>query len=101
MWLRKEQGGSSIGPHEWPEDGSVTEVPDHFGRTLLAIPDGGFTEVPAPDPEAPGDEEDSHVPDGDQDPGDGDSDGSAGDDGETGDPGEDKPKTTRQRKTQA
>jgi hypothetical protein len=45
MHLRKETGGSSIGGYEWPHDGSVTEVPDEFGRELLAIPDGGFERV--------------------------------------------------------
>lgn len=51
MWLRKETGGTSIGPHEWPEDGSVTEVPDELGRSLMAIPDCGFEKVDGPAPE--------------------------------------------------
>jgi hypothetical protein len=50
MWLRKSTGGTAIGPHEWPEDGSVTEVPDQLGRELLAIPEGGFEKVDEPEP---------------------------------------------------
>ncbi len=50
MWLRKARGGTQIGPYEWPADGSVTEVDDEFGRTLLAIPEGGFEKVDGPDP---------------------------------------------------
>jgi hypothetical protein len=42
MRLKKATGGTSIGPHHWPHDGSVTEVPDELGRELLAIPEGGF-----------------------------------------------------------
>ena len=49
MWLRKSTGGTSIGRWEWPEDGSVTEVDDEFGRELLAIPEGGFEKVGEPE----------------------------------------------------
>jgi len=49
MWLRKETGGTAIDGYEWPEDGSVTEVPDELGRSLLAIPEGGFEKVDGPD----------------------------------------------------
>jgi hypothetical protein len=98
MWLRKEQGGTSIGPHDWPEDGSVTEVPDHFGRTLLAIPGGGFTEVA--EPEADGDEDDSQDPDGDGQDDDADGDGETTGDGNP-DSGLDEPKPSRQRKQAA
>jgi hypothetical protein len=45
MRLKKATGGTSIGPHHWPHDGAVTEVPDELGRELLAIPDGGFERV--------------------------------------------------------
>ena len=60
MWLRKTQGGTTIGPYTWPADGSVTEVGDEFGRTLLAIPEGGFEKVDGPGPDA----EFSESPDG-------------------------------------
>jgi hypothetical protein len=45
MRLRKHQGGTSIGPHSWENDGDVTEVPDELGRELLRIPDSGFEQV--------------------------------------------------------
>jgi hypothetical protein len=48
MWLRKEQGGSQIGPHMWEGDGDVTEVPDALGASLLAIRGAGFTAVEPP-----------------------------------------------------
>ena len=50
-WLRKAQGGASIGPHHWPHDGAVAEVPDDLAGELLAIPDGGYTKTDGPDPE--------------------------------------------------
>jgi hypothetical protein len=56
MRLKKATGGTSIGPHHWPHDGSVTEVPDEFGRELLRIPEGGFERV-GEDGEADGDGE--------------------------------------------
>lgn len=45
MFLRKRQGGASIGEHEWLEDGDVTEVPDSLGRALLASAPDEWTEV--------------------------------------------------------
>ena len=66
--LRKARaGGTSLG-FEWPEDGSVVEVPDAIAVQLLAIKDGGFSvaEAPAgPDPEPdpnPDDESDDDKP---------------------------------------
>lgn len=35
MYLRKESAGSASTGHEWPEDGSIVEVPDHVGGVLL------------------------------------------------------------------
>lgn len=60
VWLRKEKGGTSIGPHDWPEDGSACEVPKGLAADLLRIPDGGFsvTEPPAED----GDSDDDAKP---------------------------------------
>ena len=52
MWLRKEKGGTSVGPYSWPKDGSVCETDDITGRALLAIDGAGYSEVPAPGPEA-------------------------------------------------
>lgn len=64
MLIRKNQAGSSAhanlspaeypgGPrvnhgsteYEWPSDGAVVEVAAEHARELLAIPDGGFSEV--------------------------------------------------------
>ena len=50
MFLKKLQGGTSIGSYSWPEDGSVCEVPDHLGAELLAL--GGFEKAEAPKPAA-------------------------------------------------
>jgi hypothetical protein len=50
MWLKKLTGGTAIGAYEWPEDGSVTEVPEQLGRELLAIPESGFEKVDGPEP---------------------------------------------------
>jgi hypothetical protein len=56
MHVRKQSGGTTIThrrvQYEWPEDGSVIEVPDEFGADLLSIRGGGFSEAPAPEPEA-------------------------------------------------
>ncbi|ELP67643.1 hypothetical protein STRTUCAR8_08552 [Streptomyces turgidiscabies Car8] len=56
--IRKEHAGNDSFGNSWPEDGAVVEVaPDH-AQALLAIGDGGFSEVapPAaedPDPDTP------------------------------------------------
>lgn len=50
MFLKKHQGGTSIGPYSWPEDGAVCEVPDQMGSELLAL--GGYEKADAPKPEA-------------------------------------------------
>jgi hypothetical protein len=53
MHVRKESGGTTIThrrvQYEWPEDGSVIEVPPEFGADLLGIRGGGFSEAPAPE----------------------------------------------------
>ena len=64
MWLRKEKGGASVGPHEWPEDGSACEVPEELGRALLRIPDGGYSVAGDPAAE-PADESGNEDPGGD------------------------------------
>ena len=55
MRLMKDQGGSVIAwegtGYAWPGDGSVADVPDSFGRALLAIPAGGFSVVTGNEPE--------------------------------------------------
>lgn len=56
MWLKKHKGGSSVGPHHWPEDGSVAEVPEHIGEDLLRIDPRGYEKVaepPKPEPKTP------------------------------------------------
>jgi len=54
MLLRKHQGGSSVGPYTWAENGDVCEVPDDLAADLLRL--GGYSHVEAeitePAPEA-------------------------------------------------
>ncbi len=56
MWLAKASGGTTIHHggkrYAWKADGTVTEVPDDLGRSLLAIHGGGFSAAPAPAPPA-------------------------------------------------
>jgi hypothetical protein len=42
--IRKHKAGSCPG-HTWDSDGAVVEVDDALAVELLAIPDGGFSEV--------------------------------------------------------
>ncbi|MFF4644985.1 hypothetical protein [Streptomyces sp. NPDC001389] len=58
--IRKNAAGSDSYGHTWPEDGAVVEIEDGDQiAALMAIPDGGFTEVirggEAPEPEGDGD----------------------------------------------
>jgi hypothetical protein len=92
LYVRKQHSGASSHGFEWPEDGSVVEVPDHIGGDLLTHAPGEFSDVteehPAwlarqaasePDAEAdtghPGDEADNADPAGG---GDAEADGPAG-----------------------
>lgn len=44
--IRKTQAGSDSFGHSWPEDGAVVEIDDPEQiASLMAIPDGGFSEV--------------------------------------------------------
>lgn len=43
--IRKERAGSDSFGNTWPEDGAVVEVEPEHVAALLAITDGGFTEV--------------------------------------------------------
>jgi hypothetical protein len=44
--IRKTAAGSDSFGHEWPEDGAVVEIDDAEQiASLMAIPDGGFSEV--------------------------------------------------------
>ncbi len=52
-WLKKEKGGTSVGPYAWDKDGDVTEVPDALAADLLAIPDGGYSRAEEPKKPAP------------------------------------------------
>lgn len=50
--IRKQKAGSCPG-HTWQSDGAVLMVEDALAAELLAIPDGGFSEVgPAEQPSA-------------------------------------------------
>jgi hypothetical protein len=50
MWLRKENGGCSVGSYEWPNDGDVVEVDDRTATELLAIKGGDYTIATPPSP---------------------------------------------------
>lgn len=47
-FIKKDQAGSDSHGHTWPEDGAVVEVAPEHAQALLAIPDGGFSEVAPP-----------------------------------------------------
>lgn len=68
--IRKARAGSDSFGNEWPEDGAAVDVPVEQAAVLMAIPDGGFSEAPAPKKTA------SDAEDG----ADGEDDGSAGSD---------------------
>jgi hypothetical protein len=53
MFLRKDQGGVSVGPYTWATDGDVVEVDDKTGHDLLTIKGAGYTAVDPPEPAAP------------------------------------------------
>lgn len=55
--IRKERAGSDSFGNHWPEDGAAVTVDPEHAAALLAIPDGGFSEVPPPVDEAPADPE--------------------------------------------
>ncbi|KIF00859.1 hypothetical protein PL81_38755 [Streptomyces sp. RSD-27] len=60
--IRKHAAGSDSFGHIWSEDGAVVEIEDGDQiAALIAIPDGGFSEVirgsKAPEPKADGDGE--------------------------------------------
>lgn len=52
MWVRKESGGTTIThrnvSYEWPEDGSVADIPPELAADLLSIRGGGYSEAPQP-----------------------------------------------------
>jgi hypothetical protein len=57
--IRKERAGSDSHGHVWPEDSAVVEIDDPEQiASLMAIPDGGFSEVTPAADEAPEDPED-------------------------------------------
>lgn len=86
MWVRKESGGTTLTHrntrYEWPEDGSVTDVPPEFAAELLGIRGGGFSEAPEPEPTGEFSEVDPGGGDPDTDAGQGDDDAPAPDGGE-------------------
>jgi hypothetical protein len=46
--IRKARAGNDSYGNEWPEDDAVIDVPVEQAAVLMAIPDGGFSEAPAP-----------------------------------------------------
>ncbi|WP_037616448.1 hypothetical protein [Streptomyces aureus] len=64
--IRKAAAGSDSYGHAWPEDGAVIEIDDPEQiASLMAIPDGGFSEVTPADSE---DDDPPQVPEDDPDP---------------------------------
>lgn len=45
LYVRKQHAGASSHGFEWPEDGSIVEVPDHIGGDLLTHAPGEFSDV--------------------------------------------------------
>jgi hypothetical protein len=53
--IRKERAGSDSFGNTWSEDGATVDVEAEHAAALLAIPDGGFSEVtPAGEDDGPG-----------------------------------------------
>lgn len=66
--IRKTAAGSDSYGHVWPEDGAVVEIEDPEQiASLMAIPDGGFSEVTPADEEDPSPEGPPQDPDGGSD----------------------------------
>ncbi|MDX3245831.1 hypothetical protein [Streptomyces sp. ME18-1-4] len=56
--IRKTQAGSDSFGHVWSEDGAVVEIDDPEQiASLMAIADGGFSEVTPSDGEDPGEQQ--------------------------------------------
>jgi hypothetical protein len=74
--IRKAQGGSGIGPHWWPQEDPVCDVPEELARDLLAHPEWGFSLEPDPVPEleAPAGDGEGDGPSAEDDNGKGDGD---------------------------
>lgn len=65
--IRKTAAGSDSYGHTWPEDGATVEIDDPEQiASLMAIPDGGFSEVTPSDDSA--DHDPPEDPDGKKDP---------------------------------
>lgn len=57
-FLKKAQAGADSFGHHWDSDGAIVEVTHDEALALLAIPDAGFTEVPAPTKHRPAKKDD-------------------------------------------
>jgi hypothetical protein len=60
--IRKERAGSDSFGNTWPEDGAVVDIDPEHVASLLAIPDGGFSEVTPTVEETPEDPETPEPP---------------------------------------
>ncbi|MFK0222232.1 hypothetical protein ACIQWN_29080 [Streptomyces vinaceus] len=62
--IRKDSAGADSFGHVWPEDGAIVEIDDADQiAALMAIPDGGFSEVIRPaDKKAEADEPEKSEP---------------------------------------
>lgn len=62
--IRKARAGNDSFGNSWLEDGAVVEVPVDQAAVLMAIPDGGFSEAPAPKKDSGGQDDDDGAADG-------------------------------------
>lgn len=72
--IRKARAGNDSFGNEWAEDDAVVDVPVEQAAVLMAIPDGGFSEAPAPkqakqEPKGDSENSGSDAGEGDGDPG--------------------------------
>jgi hypothetical protein len=67
--IRKERAGNDSFGNSWPEDGAVVEVDPEHAAVLLAIDDGGFSEVtPAAEDDAPEEPQEPEAPEAPEEP---------------------------------
>lgn len=62
--IRKARAGNDSFGNEWAEDDAVVDVPVEQAAVLMAIPDGGFSEAPAPKKREPKKDSDGQGDDG-------------------------------------
>lgn len=66
--IRKARAGNDSFGNSWDEDGAVVDVPVEQAAVLMAIPDGGFSEAPAPKKQVKQEDDDGEDSGSDSDP---------------------------------